>query len=92
MVKSLNMPENMLYIFKENDYQLNQEDRNKVKDLYEQICELEKDIDNRPLISGLTTSALYWIKVACKEAIPVNKVAYTQIMKEAEDIIETFGG
>lgn len=90
MIKVMNIPENMVYIFKEYDYNLNQEDDKKINDMYEEICELDKDPNNKGLISGLTTSALYWLKVAVEMRIPVNKKAYEQAIREAKDTIETF--
>lgn len=90
MIQALNIPENMVYIFKEPDLSLGLRDNNKIEDIYAEICKLDKEPNNKGVISGFTTSALYWLQVAAERRIPVSKAAYDKIMEEADEIIRTF--
>lgn len=89
MIKDLKVPENMQYIFDDYDYYLTEQDGVKVKQTYNELCRLEKNEENRPLISGLITSALYWLKVAAEKEVPVNKGAYEQAVKDGVDVINS---
>lgn len=90
MIKDLNIPENMTHIFKDGICYLNKENAAEINYIYSQLCELDKNEENKPLISGLTLSEIYWLKVAVEMRIPVNKKAYEQAIREAKNTIETF--